>query len=291
MFKSKTQKRSLVWGGLLIFSGLAALIENYIGMNAWIWASVLFLLGLFTFIIYLIDRSDLLLLLPTYVLWAVAGLIAGVVLGIFWNSVVVTYVLAAIALPFLWAYLRNRQNWGLLIPAYVLLVIAVMVPGIDNGWLPEAAIPLYVLTAIALPFIVGYLRKRDNWGLLIPAYVLLAVGLMVMLIAMRVLNDLLIPAYVMLAVAVPFFVVYLRDTSVRWPLIPGGIVAAIGVSFLIAENAVQYVAPAALILAGVWLLVGGLRRTDEAPAVAEDAAPPALEDETPAAADDGTDLT
>ena len=270
MFKLKAQKQGLVWGVLLIFSGLAALVEMYFELNAWMWAAILFVAGLFAFIIFLMDRSDLLLLLPTYVLWAAAGLVAGIEAGLLRGSMVAAYVLAGIALPFIVGFLRKRDNWGLLIPAYVLLVIGVMVMGIETRLLPDPFIPLYVLTAIALPFIVGFWRNRDNWGLLIPAYVLLAVGVMIMLIQVRVLNNLLIPAYVLLAIAVPFFVVYLRDRSVQWPLIPGGILVVIGLSFLIAENAFRYVAPAVLILAGVWVLMGVFRQDKAAPAFEEE---------------------
>ncbi|NIN64744.1 MAG: hypothetical protein GTO63_08590, partial [Anaerolineae bacterium] len=83
----------------------------------------------------------------------------------------------------------------------------------------------YVLAAIALPFLVAFLRDRSRWGLLIPAYVLLAVGVMVVLIEGGLLSDLLIPAYVLFAIAIPFFVVYARDPKQWWPLIPGGILA------------------------------------------------------------------
>jgi hypothetical protein len=121
--------------------------------------------------------------------------------------------------------------------------------------LPDAFVATYVLTAIALPFLVVFLRNRSNWWALIPCYVLLAIGIMVALIELRVLNDLLIPAYVLLAIAIPFFVVYARDPKQWWPLIPGGILALIGISFLVATTAVQYVGAVVLIIAGVVILV------------------------------------
>jgi hypothetical protein len=85
---------------------------------------------------------------------------------------------------------------------------------------------------------------------------------MVGLIGAGILNDLLIPSYVMFAVAIPFFVVFARNPGQWWPLIPGGILAVIGLSFLIAEAAVQYVVPVVLILAGIWILARQLTRNE-----------------------------
>jgi len=112
-----------------------------------------------------------------------------------------------------------------------------------------------------------YLSDRSQRWTLIPAYVLLAVGLMVALITGGVLVDLLVPAYVMFAIAIPFFVVYVRNREQWWSLIPGGIMAVIGLSFLLAEGAFQYIAPAVVIVVGVGILARVFLQRD---AVAED---------------------
>jgi hypothetical protein len=201
--KSQTRKQALVWGGLLIFFGVITLAETFTDLTAWTWVALLAAGGLGVFAVYLTDRSDRGLLIPAYVLWAIAGLIALITLNV----------------------------------------------------LRDESIATYVLTAIALPFLVAFLRDRKQWGALIPAYVLLAVGVMVGLIGAGILSDLLVPAYVMFAIAIPFLVVYARNPKEWWPLIPGGIMAVIGLSFLIAEAAVQYVGPVVMILAGAWILV------------------------------------
>ena len=121
--------------------------------------------------------------------------------------------------------------------------------------LQDELIATFVLAVIALPFLVGFMRDRSRWRLLIPVYILLAVGIMVALIGLGILDDLLIPAYVLIAVSIPFFVAYVRDQSHWWPLIPGGITAIIGLSFLIAENIAQYVGAIALVVVGGWILV------------------------------------
>lgn len=199
---SKAGKKGMIWGGLLIALGVMLLIQEYVDLTAWVWVAALAAAGFGAFLIYLTHPSDWGMLIPAYVLWAVAGLVA-------------------------------------------LIELDVLV----DHW-----IALYVLSAIALPFLLGFLRDRTRWGLLIPAYVLLAVGLMVGLLGAELLDDLLVPAYVMFAIAIPFLLVYLRDRANWWALIPAGIMAVIGFSFLIAESAVQYVLPVVFILAGVWIL-------------------------------------
>jgi hypothetical protein len=208
--KTQARRQDVVWGGLLLLFGVMALVETYTDLSAWVWVAILAAAGLGAFGVYLTNRSDWGLLIPAYVLWAIAGLVGLIELNILRDESVATYVLAAIALPFLVVYLRNR----------------------------------------------------DQWWALIPAYVLLAVGVMVGLIGLGVLDDLLVPAYVMFAIAIPFFAVYARNTKQWWALIPGGIMAVIGLSFLIAEAAAQYIGPAVLILVGAWVLVRQFMRRE-----------------------------
>ncbi|MBN1583522.1 MAG: hypothetical protein JXA89_22625 [Anaerolineae bacterium] len=209
---SQSKKQGLIWGGLLILFGALMLIETMTNLSAFAWVGILAAAGLGAFAIYLTDRSDWGLLIPAYVLWSIAALVALVTLDILHDELIATFVLAVIALPFL----------------------------------------------------VGFLRDRSRWGLLIPAYILLAVGIMVALIGLSILDDLLIPAYVLLSVSVPFFVVYVRNRKQWWPLIPGGITAIIGLSFLIAENIAQYVGAIALVVVGSWILVRQFTRQEPA---------------------------
>jgi hypothetical protein len=204
------KSQALVWGGLLILFGVVGLVATFITLTAWVWVAVLAVAGLGAFGIYLMDRSERALLIPAYVLWVVALMVALITLNVLNDEFVATYVLAAIALPFLIAFLRNRAQWPMLIPAYVLV----------------------------------------------------AVGVMVGLIGTGVLNELLIPAYVMFAIAIPFFFVYVRNPKQWWALIPGAVMTVIGLGFLIAESAAQLVAPVVLIIVGVWILARQFRRRE-----------------------------
>jgi hypothetical protein len=200
--QSRVERRGIVWGGFLILGGVVGLVQLYAELSAWAWVAVLAVGGLAALLVYLGEPSDWGLLVPAYVLWAIAALIGLVELNVLRGSFVATFVLAAIALPFVVAFLRNRERWGVLIPAYVLLAIGVMVSLIEQG----------------------------------------------------ALHDELIAAYIMLIIALPFFAVYAGNRKQWWPLIPGGIMGVIGLSFILAEAAVEYVVPAALLIAGGWMI-------------------------------------
>jgi len=201
--ETNQKKQSMVWGGLLILFGVIALLDTFIDFSGWIWVVILGVIGLGIFMVYLSDRSNEVLLIPVYILWAVA-LFVGLIL---------------------------------------------------LDFLPDAFVATFVLTAVAIPFIVAYLRDRSRWGFLIPAYVLLAVGFMVPLLESGVLSDTLVPTYVMFVIAIPFFAVFLRNHAHWWALIPGGILTIIGFAFLVAETAVEYIVPVVLILAGLGVLL------------------------------------
>jgi hypothetical protein len=215
--KGQTRRTSLTWGIILIVFGVMSLVNTYAELTIWAWAGVLAVAGAVSFLVYLTGRHEIGPLLLTYILWAIALLLTFIELKV----------------------------------------------------LQDEAIATYVLSVIALPFLVVYFRDRGQWWALIPAYVLLVVGLMVILLE-RVLTDLLVPAYVLFAVALPFFIVYFRDRANWWALIPGGIMAIVGFSFLISASAAEYILPIALILGGVWLLLRnfGRRPLDEVPAQA-----------------------
>jgi hypothetical protein len=184
-------------------------------------------------------------------------------------------VLAAAGLGIIGLYFTDRSQWWLLIPGYALLAVAGLIALVTLNILRDEAIAFYVLSAIAFPFLVVFINDREQWWALIPAYVLFAVGLMVGLLGLGILNDLLVPAYVMFAIAIPFFVVYARNSKNWWALIPGGVMAIIGLAFLLAEAAAQYVLPALFIIAGIWVLARQFMRKEP---VAEDHTPIEIED-------------
>lgn len=202
------KKSNSILGILLILFGGVAFLDYFVEITAWGWVGILVGAGFLALVILWPDRSNWINLLPTYILWVIAGMIALILLRLLRNETIATYVMAAIATPFLIGYYRNRTLWGLLIPAYVLLVVGLMVAMIGLGWLVDLVIPAYVMFAIAVPFLVVYLRNRSNW----------------------------------------------------WALIPSGIMGVIGLSFLLATPAARLLVPTILMVIGVWIIVRQLTK-------------------------------
>ena len=201
--KSRSGRFGAVWGVFLILLGVILMAEVYVeDLSAWAWVAFLTVAGFAAFGIYLTDRNDRGVLIPAYVLWVIAGLVALIELAI----------------------------------------------------LRDETVAVYVLIAIALPFLVGFSRNRTQRGFLIPAYVLFAVAGMIALQAVDVFEGNVVTAYIMFAIAVPFLIVYARDTKQKWALFPGGIMAIIGMSFLLTEDLFRYAGPVVVILLGIWIL-------------------------------------
>jgi hypothetical protein len=254
MFKDSSTKQGVIWGGLLIVFGVLGLLDSILEISLWVWVIALGVLGLAVFAVYLTDTSEWWPLIPAYILVALAVFLAGIELDILGGSYIGAIILALIAIPFLVVYFRDQSQWWPLIPSYVLLLLAAMIFLTEVGILVDAWTATFVLVGIGLPFLFVYLRARENWWALIPAYVMFDIGLMVGLIDARVLRDTLVPAYVFLSIALPFFVVYLNDRSQWWSLIPGGVMGLMGVIFLMTGELFQYVVPILIILAGAVIL-------------------------------------
>jgi hypothetical protein len=253
--ETQADRRNLGWGVVLITFGLVAMMDVFTGVTEWVKVGILAAGGLVLVVLFLADRSDWGLLIPTYVLLSTALIAAVALLDFLEGDIMGGVVLILVGLPFLAVYLRDREQWWAIIPAYIMLAIALMLLLTEWNIMGDELVAPFVLTSIALPFLVIYSRDREKWWSLIPAYTMLVIALMVGLIEVGVLDDLLVPAYINLAIALPFFYVYARNRQSWWALIPGGIMAVIGLAFLMSEGFVQYVLPAVLITAGVWILV------------------------------------
>ncbi|MCB9452997.1 MAG: hypothetical protein H6672_16295 [Anaerolineaceae bacterium] len=167
-------------------------------------------------------------------------------------------LLAAAAAAFAWLAVVDKLKWAWLV-AYICGGASLIILLSEKVNIEGQLFPAIVLLAIALPFIAGWWNKREDWGLLIPAYILLAVIPILFISENDALSERLTPAYTLVVIGVPFLVGYFikRTTGL---LVAGGILVAIGVIFLIssspdaAENVLKFLGPIAVIGGGIVLL-------------------------------------
>lgn len=232
----KRNVSSIFWGLLFILAGAALLADrmgwikfSLISNNAWVYIfaalSLVFLLG------YVLNGlRQWGWLFPTLIFAAISLTI--------WmsdHSLIGSYlgmpILLAIAIPFYVGFAFHRRAWGLLIPAWVMTVLAFITAAADmvNGNLIGAVF----LFAIAAPFLVVYLWNRSRWWALIPAWVLFILGMITLL--SEYVNGNLIGALFLFAVALPFLLVYLTKRSRTWALIPAAATALVGTIALLSS--------------------------------------------------------
>lgn len=228
---------SSIFGGLLLFLAGAALLADQMGWinfslfstNTWVY--IFGGLSLIFFLIYFISG------LREWG-WLFPALICGAIGLTIWmadrglsGSFLGTPILLSIAIPFFVGFAFNRKAWGLLIPAWVMTVLAFITLAAD---LVEGnLIGALFLFAVAVPFLVVFLLNRTRWWALIPAWVTFILGI-ITLISNHV-NGNLIGALFLYAVALPFLVVYLTDRKRRWALIPAAATAVVGTIPLLAS--------------------------------------------------------
>lgn len=152
-------------------------------------------------------------------------------------------------------YAEERKAKWMLIVSYVFLAIALMLTLLTLEILGDAWVATFVLGSIALPFLYVYFSTgQTQWWSLIPAYALIAIGIMVPLLEAGILEDMAVPAYVFLVIALPFFVVYLRDQTLWWALVPAGIMTIMALAFLLTSDTADFIVPAVLIIIGAVVL-------------------------------------
>lgn len=134
---------------------------------------------------------------------------------------------AFLSAAFFVSYLINGiKYWGWLFPALIFGTLALTISALMKGDSSSVmAIPF--LFSIAIPFYVGYILNRTQWGLLIPAWTLTVIPIIPPL-SDRINPDLL-GSMVLFSIAVPFLVGYLVDQRRKWALIIATILGFIGI--------------------------------------------------------------
>ena len=83
-----------------------------------------------------------------------------------------------------------------------------------------------------------YFADTSEWWPLIPGYILIALAAFLAAIEVEILGDVLIAPLILTLIAIPFLVVYFRDRSQWWPLIPSYVLLLIAAMIALTDTGV-----------------------------------------------------
>lgn len=175
--KNLAQRGRALWGGFLIILGVVLLLQYFVDLGVWPWAAFLGFFGLAFYAFYATDRQQKWMLLPSYILLAIAAMLALIELDILRDDAVAIYVFVAIAIPFIYIYLRDQRAWWALIPAYVMVALTGLIGLEALGVFSGDTEVSYIMFTIALPFLYVYARNSRHWWALIPGGIMTVIGL------------------------------------------------------------------------------------------------------------------
>jgi hypothetical protein len=173
--------------------------------------------------------------------------------GLFWA---ILFALAGVA--FISTFLADRSAWWAIIPGVIFLSLggmlgmSVLAPGLADLWGGA-----FFLGGISLAFWLVYLADRRNWWAIIPAGVLATIALIAGL--GEVAPGMELGGLFFLGIGLTFALLGVlpnTGTNMRWAFIPAGIMIVFGLLITAAAvNLINYIWPALLILAGLFLLL------------------------------------
>jgi len=179
-------------------------------------------------------------------------------------------VLGGAGIFFVLLYVQDRRQWWAWIPGITLLSIALflileeILPG-NTGDLGGVIVP----GGIGLSFLLIYLTTRQHWWAIIPGGALLSISAMIFV--QQILPSNMDEAGVgifFLGLGLTFLALTRIQTEkglMKWPMIPGGILLAMGVLFILFGSAAElfpYIGALALIVVGGFILWRAIRRNE-----------------------------
>ncbi len=157
---------ALIPAGTMVFLALTILLVDRVG-GEWVGAFFLFMIALAFFIVYWTRRTRTWALLVAYITAALAigpAMASGGSLAAYYGGV----FLMLAALPFLFIYFRSRDTWWPIIPASVLIALALITVAAIAGWINDASsgglAGAVLVAALAIAFAVIWLRHQNAWA-------------------------------------------------------------------------------------------------------------------------------
>lgn len=118
MEASKPSSNNSIWGIVLIGLGVLFLVNQIFPfITDLIWAAAFFAGGLAIYNAYTRQRDRWWMLIPAYAMSVIGGIIVLDTLLPNADDLVGAFVMFAIAFPFFYVYLNNKNHWWALIPA------------------------------------------------------------------------------------------------------------------------------------------------------------------------------
>lgn len=176
--------------------------------------------------------------------------------SLFWTGI---FLLGGIA--FLAVYFENRKQWWVFIPGFTLLglsassLVGILLPSLEN-----MMGGLMFFLGISVGFIAVLIVDRQQWWAIIPAGVLLTLGIVSFVDQLE--SGINTGALFFLGVGLTFAILALAPgygTTLRWAYIPAGILIVIGVFMsALSSNWMSLAFPVLLILIGIFLVIRNL---------------------------------
>jgi len=224
----------IFWGIVLIALGALSLAENFGYVNLELitnhgWAIIFAVISAAFFLSYFLSGVRNWGWLFPALIFASLAIIINLVLEDSASSIIAVPILLSVGIPFYVGFLLNRKRWGLLIPAWILTVLAV-IPVLAESINSDLVGALF-LFGTALPFLVVYLvNRKHKWALIVGA-VLGFIGIFPLL-------ESIIPAeitgpVVMFLFTLFFTAIFIASKKQWWALIPAGVFASIGLVALL----------------------------------------------------------
>jgi hypothetical protein len=172
-----------VWiGAVMILAGVIFLVDNLnlITISPYIWGILLIAGGLFFLYIYAADRTQWWSVIPSFIFLGL-GAIALLVTAFpeVQGELIPTIILGAIGLSFVVVYLSDRENWWAIIPAGILVSLALAL-GVSSATGGLGLVSILFL-GIGLTFGILYFlptpEGRQTWAVY-PALGSLAAGVL-----------------------------------------------------------------------------------------------------------------
>jgi hypothetical protein len=151
------------------------------------------------------------------------------VFSTFGSPIVAFPILISLAIPCYVGYFVNRTQWGWLVPAWLLTVVAFAPP--LSGLVNENLLTALIVYSISLPFMVGCLTAPEcRWSLFVAAFF----GFLgVFYLVESIIHGAVWGPAIMLGIGLLFFAAFTWAKKIWWAIIPAGAFTTIGIVALL----------------------------------------------------------